>query len=84
MLPSPVLVLAGGKEILYGEIKGLVTKFAQVEGNETNVELYVDDTAPHDVLLLGSLLGFQEKAKRWAVKAGEFARRFDKSPKVLP
>lgn len=82
LLPSPLLVLAGGKEILYGEIKELVTKFAQVEGNEPKVELYVEDTAPHDVLLLGTRLGFLEEAKRSAAKAGEFAKRFDTFPKV--
>jgi len=43
-----------------------------VEGNR--VELLVKEAMPHDIILVGGLLGFHREAAECVKKAGEFLR----------
>lgn len=70
--PVPLFVNTGGGEILYFDdcewAKGM-----QDAGND--VTLDIEKNMPHDVLLLGNILGFHEEASACAKRAGEWLGR---------
>ncbi|KAF2242225.1 alpha/beta-hydrolase [Trematosphaeria pertusa] len=67
--PVPLFVNAGSAEILYFDDK----EWAEMmRGRGNNVTWDVERNAPHDVLLLGNVLGFDKEAARSAQRAGEW------------
>lgn len=69
--PVPLFVNAGSAEILYFD----VVEWAKTMKDAGNhVTLDVTKNAPHDVLLLGNILGFEKEAVGMAKIAGEWIR----------
>lgn len=67
--PVPLFVNMGGGEVLYFD--GCEwAKDMQDLGND--VTLDVEDKVPHDVLLIGNILGFDKEASACARRAGEW------------
>ena len=68
----PLFFSVGSDEVLLtDQIKG-IEGFRKMEGNR--VELAVATDAPHDFVLTGHLIGFQDAAKGAAIKANDFWR----------
>ncbi|KAF7592133.1 hypothetical protein BBP40_000681 [Aspergillus hancockii] len=59
VLPSPVLVVHGGREVLYQDHEILVRKFHKVAQNGFRIELFVEPQVPHDVLFIVWMHGFR-------------------------
>ncbi|KAI2638604.1 alpha/beta hydrolase fold-3 domain-containing protein [Xylaria nigripes] len=70
--PVPMLVTLGDAEILAVDGVEWIREMSGVEGNE--VETYFEKGAPHDTVLMGHILGFNESAKGVAEKIGSFIR----------
>ncbi|KAL8929273.1 MAG: hypothetical protein Q9208_001356 [Pyrenodesmia sp. 3 TL-2023] len=68
----PMWVQFGNLEILTGDIIKFADGMRSIEGNE--VELHEDEDAPHDIFLLGGLLGFEEKAEKMAAAMGAWLK----------
>ena len=68
---TPFFIHAGDAEVLYFDDKQLATELASV-GNK--VEFAEEAACPHDILLVGNLLGFAADAASAAKKAGAFLR----------
>lgn len=68
---TPQWIHTGDAEVLITDDVKLFEEFNSV-GNK--VELEISKGAPHDILLIGHLLGFAEEASRVAEKAGQFLR----------
>ncbi|KAI4228172.1 MAG: hypothetical protein L6R36_001825 [Xanthoria steineri] len=68
----PMWVQFGESEILADSIVRFAEGMRGVEGNE--VEVHEDKGAPHDIFLLGSLLGFQDMTEKMAGAMGEWVR----------
>ncbi|PWY74274.1 alpha/beta-hydrolase [Aspergillus heteromorphus CBS 117.55] len=77
VLPSPALILTGGREVLCHDHEKLAQVFRDVAGNPSRVEFYVEDKVPHDVLMIGWIMGFKDEARHCAARAGEFLRQVD-------
>lgn len=75
VVPSPVLIETGGREVLLQNHEQLASTFQHLPQNEERVELFVEESVPHDVLMVGWIMGFREEARRCAITAGEFATR---------
>lgn len=72
-VPSPVLVVTGEREVLAPEHKKMAQSLQNMtKDDNSRVELFVEDKVPHDVLMVGWILGFREEAKQCASRAGEF------------
>jgi acetyl esterase/lipase len=71
--PVPMLVTLGGAEILAVDGADWAREMARVEGNE--LETFVEAGAPHDTLLTGHILGFEESSKEVARRIGIFIRQ---------
>ncbi|KAI1169999.1 alpha/beta hydrolase fold-3 domain-containing protein [Nemania sp. FL0916] len=71
--PVPLLVTFGGGEILAVDGAQWVQEMARVKGN--TVESYVEPAAPHDTVLFGQLLGWEDSSAKVAATMGEFIRR---------
>jgi acetyl esterase/lipase len=67
----PIWVNTGGAEILYFDNKEWAEKMREA-GND--VTLMVEKIVPHDVLLVGDILGFGKEATNSAKHAGEWLR----------
>ncbi|KAJ5703901.1 alpha/beta-hydrolase [Penicillium malachiteum] len=52
-LPSTVLFVVGGREVLVQDVQDLANIFAMLPGNEASVEFYKEELVPHDVLMIG-------------------------------
>lgn len=74
--PVPIFVQTGDAEVLYHDDLELVDKFEKVKGNK--VELHVQPHAPHDIALIGNLLGFEKEFGQCADKAADFLRKYKK------
>lgn len=72
VLPSPVLVVSGGREVLCQEHDWFARHFSKVQQNEQRVEFFVQDLMPHDILMVAWILNFRKEADQCAVKAGMF------------
>lgn len=59
----------GGGEILYFDVVEWAEKMKQA-GND--VQLDIEEHVPHDLLLLGHILGFEQEAVNMAKRAGEW------------
>ncbi|KAI0517159.1 alpha/beta hydrolase fold-3 domain-containing protein [Xylaria bambusicola] len=70
----PMLVTFGSAEILVIDGLEWVKEMERVEGNE--IETYIEPDAPHDTLLVGHILGFEESSAEVARKMGEFIRQY--------
>lgn len=80
-VPSPVLVVTGGREVLAPEhIKMAQSLQNMTKDDNSRVELFVENKVPHDVLMVGWILGFREEAKRCASRAGEFVGQVQAIP----
>jgi len=62
-------VNGGGGEILYFDVVEWAEKMKQA-GND--VQLDIEEHVPHDLLLLGHILGFEQEAVNMAKRAGEW------------
>jgi acetyl esterase/lipase len=71
--PVPIFVSAGTAEVLETDVTPFATQMARVEGNE--VQLEYEQDAPHDTLLVGKLIGWEDSAKALATKIGVFMRK---------
>ncbi|KIV98814.1 uncharacterized protein PV09_09428 [Verruconis gallopava] len=69
MTPVPIWVSTGRAEVLYDDNKAIAEQFEKL-GNK--VSLHVIDNVPHDIILLGHILGFTREAAAAAKNAGEF------------
>ncbi|CAG7999635.1 unnamed protein product [Penicillium salamii] len=72
VLPSSVLVVSGGREVMCQEHDRLVRHLAKLPQNEHRVEFFVQDIIPHDILMVAWILDFKKDADQCAVKAGTF------------
>ncbi|KAI0190946.1 alpha/beta hydrolase fold-3 domain-containing protein [Xylaria flabelliformis] len=71
--PVPMLVTFGEAEILAIDGVEWIREMERVKGNE--LETYIEPDAPHDTMLVGHILGFQESSAKVAQKYGEFVRK---------
>ncbi|KAL9055780.1 MAG: hypothetical protein Q9162_003314 [Coniocarpon cinnabarinum] len=70
---TPMWVQYGGNEILLHDGVKMTEQLRLVEGNVVDIEITKD--APHDIILIGHLLGFADQARTAAVLANEFLRK---------
>ena len=73
-LPSPVLIVTGGREVLCQEHRELAEVFKKMQQNLSSVAFFVEENVPHDVLMVGWLLNFLKEARRCSEVAGEFVK----------
>ncbi|MCJ1385098.1 hypothetical protein MMC17_008217 [Xylographa soralifera] len=66
----PIWVMVGGAEVLYDSIVTFTNKMLGATGNR--VELYEAPSAPHDIFLIGNLLGWSKEAEVAAQAASVF------------
>jgi acetyl esterase/lipase len=71
-LPSPVLIVTGGREVLCQAHQELAYAFGKLPQNASSVELFVEENVPHDVLMVGWIMNFREEARRCSERAGAF------------
>ncbi|KAI1317929.1 FAD/NAD(P)-binding domain-containing protein [Xylariaceae sp. FL0255] len=57
----PIFINGGGREVLIDDIKLFFETFAQKAG--WNIRLHVSKGGPHDLILLGSRMGFSKEAE---------------------
>jgi acetyl esterase/lipase len=67
----PLWVHTGGAEVLFYDDKEWVEK---MQGAGNDVTLCVEKNAPHDVVLMGKILGFDKEATNGVKQAGEWVR----------
>lgn len=65
----PIWVHTGGREMLFPDNEAFVKTFKDA-GN--NVEWYIDDLLPHDMVLIGKILGFDKEVRAAAQSARKF------------
>ncbi|OKL61141.1 hypothetical protein UA08_03372 [Talaromyces atroroseus] len=75
LLPSPVLVVTGGREVLCEEHKELVQSYRSLPRNESRIEVFVEENVPHDVLMIAWIMNFHGEARTCACQAGKFLLR---------
>ncbi|KAI4180492.1 MAG: hypothetical protein LQ346_006978 [Caloplaca aetnensis] len=68
----PMWIQFGSLEILAADIVKFADGMRSIEGNE--VELHEDEDTPHDIFLVGGLLGFQDKAEKMAAAMGAWLK----------
>ncbi|KAJ5782652.1 hypothetical protein N7457_004426 [Penicillium paradoxum] len=74
VLPCPILIVSGGREVMSQEHERLARNFGKMQQNEGRVEYFVQDRVPHDILMVAWILNFRKEAGQCAVKAGMFLR----------
>lgn len=80
-VPSPVLVVTGEREVLAPEhIKMAQSLQNMTKDDSSRVELFVENKVPHDVLMVGWILGFRKEAEHCASRAGEFVGQVQAIP----
>lgn len=67
----PIWVTAGGAELLYFDVKEWSEKMKKA-GND--VTLMIEETAPHDILLIADVTGFNKEGDNCAKQAGGWLR----------
>lgn len=73
---APVLVSVGEAEIFSTDAAAWVHEMSGYEGGGVNkVEVYLEENAPHDTLLVGDALKWEDSAKRVAARIGEFIEK---------
>ncbi|KAF2847450.1 alpha/beta-hydrolase [Plenodomus tracheiphilus IPT5] len=68
---TPLFVNTGGAEVLYYDV---VEWAENMKNAGNNVQLDVEKIAPHDIILLGDVIGFQTEATNSAKRAGEWLK----------
>ena len=68
----PMWVQFGELEILADDVVRFAQNMRRIEGNE--VDIHEDKGAPHDIFLIGGILGFHEKAEKMAAAMGEWLK----------
>lgn len=72
----PVLVSVGEAEILLTDGAAWAREMNEYEGGGVNrVEVYYEENAPHDTLLIGDALKWEDSARRVAARIGEFIEK---------
>lgn len=72
----PVLVSVGEAEILSTDVEVWAREMSGYGGGGVNrVEVYFEKNAPHDTLLIGDALKWEDSAKRVAARIGEFIEK---------
>jgi acetyl esterase/lipase len=74
-LPSPMLVVTGGKEVLCEEHREFAQIFQGFSQNTSLVDFFVSETTPHDVFMIGWIMGFKKEARECAERAEEFVTK---------
>ncbi|KAJ5874119.1 Alpha/beta hydrolase fold-3 [Penicillium soppii] len=72
VLPSPILIVSGGREVMCQEHDRLARYLGKLQQNEERVKFFVHEMLPHDILMVAWLMGFQKEADQCASKAGNF------------
>ena len=75
ILPSPVLIVSGGREVMSREHDRLARHLGKIQQNEGRVEYFVQDNVPHDLLMVAWILNFPKEADQCAARAGTFLTR---------
>jgi len=70
---TPIWIQTGDAEVLFDDDVEIADQFKKISGNK--VELEIKKGMPHDIILVGHILGFSKEAGEAAKKAGEFLRR---------
>ncbi|MCJ1399917.1 hypothetical protein MMC11_003120 [Xylographa trunciseda] len=70
---TPLWIGTGGAEVLRDDNLEFASSMSKIEGN--NVNFYEEPFVPHDLMLTGKFLGFEDEAENIAKKAGEFLGR---------
>ncbi|PQE21207.1 alpha beta hydrolase fold-3 domain containing protein [Rutstroemia sp. NJR-2017a BVV2] len=70
---TPLFISTGECELLFAENVKLYEEFKAVPGN--NVELQIEQAAPHDIISVGEMLGFEKEVILGVRRAGEFWER---------
>ncbi|KAH8663234.1 esterase [Ilyonectria robusta] len=70
-IEAPVWVHTGGREVLFHDNLRLVDEFRRAG---TSIEWVIAEHCPHDIILVGKSMGFEEEAAEGSRKAGEFVR----------
>ena len=68
---SPIFVQTGRAEVLYDDDAEIAQQF---KDKGTKVKLLVQRNVPHDIILVGPVIGFHVEAAEAAKEAGEFLR----------
>jgi acetyl esterase/lipase len=68
--PTPLFFSVGECEALQSVIIQAAREFKNVPGNK--VEVYIEDYAVHDIILMGHVLGFKEQVSEAVKAAGKF------------
>ncbi|KAI1811828.1 alpha/beta hydrolase fold-3 domain-containing protein [Poronia punctata] len=76
--PVPIFVALGALEILAIDGKEWVDEMRR-EDRGNVLELFVEDGAPHDTLLVGWVVGFEESARRVVRRVGKFIEMYSTS-----
>ena len=76
--PCPLFVQTGGLEVLCADNKEFVRRMTAVPGN--HVDLYIEGDAPHNIVMAGDVMGFEQEAKRCMAKANAFIRLLGEPP----
>ncbi|KXG47755.1 Alpha/beta hydrolase fold-3 [Penicillium griseofulvum] len=79
VLPSPVLIVSGGREVMCQEHDRLARHLSKMQQNEGRVEYFVQDLMPHDIMMVAWILNFRKEADQCAVMAGTFLTRMQAS-----
>lgn len=66
----PLFWAVGECEAMYHYLLKVCQAFKAIKGNQC--ELYVEGGAPHDIILLGPMVGFKNEARKTAKAAGRF------------
>ena len=69
-ISTPLWIMVGGAEVLYDTIVGFADQMRRMQGNR--VTLYEAPNAPHDIILVGHVLGWVKEADVGAQAAAEF------------
>ena len=70
--PTSLWIMVDGVEVLYDTIVGFADQMKSIEGNR--VTLYEAPNAPHDIFLLGHVLGWVKEADGGAQAAAQFLK----------
>ncbi|KAF2837442.1 esterase [Patellaria atrata CBS 101060] len=70
--PVPLFVAIGEREVLWKQDMLFVERYREVGAR---VEVFVQQDAPHDVCLLGNLLGFEDVARETVRRADEWVKK---------
>ena len=68
----PLWIGTGGAEVLRDDNVEFASSMSKIEGN--NVDFHEEPSVPHDIVLVGNILGFETEAENMAEKAGEFLK----------